>query len=140
MFSRLFKRAMPFEEVLAKTKLLLSNQIQYLEQNNKGYEYRLGQKGIYYILCLAEAIANRSIDDKELLTIVSGCFQDEKATMIFNHYVATKRHMSAHIKFKNEMEPIASKDVKNGSSQSSNFLVEHDEYVKIEIAKKFESA
>jgi len=138
LLSSLIGKKMSTEEMIKKTSFFLLPQVNQLEDNCNEYEYLLGQKGVYYILNLAETIAKRPISDNELMALLQTSFEKDKAISINNHYLMTSQHPNAHFKLKAQMKPIAKMDIENGMINSSNFLVAQYQLAKKSLDAMFE--
>jgi len=127
--SNFFEKSTSTDEMIKKTFTFLSPQIELLKEYNDAYEFRMDQRSVYYILCVAEEIAEREIDSNEFRELLLNLFGKTKSTILFNSFSIAQRGENTHIDFKNVMMPIAVKNVKNEITNSSDFLITNAHYV-----------
>lgn len=123
LLSSLFGKKVSSEEMIEKTTLFLSPQIRSLEEKNEHYVIVIGQEGIYYILCVAEVIAKRQIDDNELKALLLNALGGDSAIHAHETVLFTKQFIHVHNDLKNKIKPIAVNDVEHGMINSSNYLI-----------------
>lgn len=136
-FSSLFGKNNSNNDLIVKVKDFLNPQISFLEEKHPGYEDLLGQRGVYYIYCLANNIANRKIDNDEFKELLINVFGSETGYSLFAIYSMTADHHDVNSEMIKMLMPLAKKDIENDVSNSNGFLVNYYKYAQEKLNKSF---
>lgn len=137
LLGSIFGKKTSTKELISKAKEFLIPQINCLEKTSENYVHLLGQRGIYYIYCLANNIADRSIKNNELIELLTATLGNDKAHTLFAIYSMTADNHDVHVKMINMLNPLAKSDFERGVSNSGGFLVKYYKYAQDELNKSF---